>query len=54
VKSGRKRTQAIEKVERAKRYPLDEACQLIGQTSFAKFDESVDLAVRLGVNPKYA
>lgn len=54
MKSGRKRTQAIEKVERAKRYPLDEACQLIGQTSFAKFDESVDLAVRLGVNPKYA
>jgi large subunit ribosomal protein L1 len=54
VKSGRKRVQAIEKVERTKRYPLDEACNLIKETGFAKFDESVDIAVRLGVNPKHA
>ena len=54
MKSGRKRIQAIEKVERAKRYSLDEACKLLKETSFAKFDESIDLAVRLGVNPKHA
>jgi len=33
---------------------LDEACALVKEASFAKFDESVDLAVRLGVNPKHA
>jgi large subunit ribosomal protein L1 len=41
-------------VEREKRYPLDEACSLLTPTSFAKFDESVDVAVRLGVNPRHA
>ena len=38
----------------AKRYTLEEACALVKTASFAKFDESVDLAVRLGVNPKHA
>ena len=54
MKSGRKRAPVIEKVDRNKRYALDEACTLLKETSFAKFDESVDLAVRLGVNPKHA
>lgn len=54
MKSGRKRVNAMEKVERTKRYSLDQACNLIKETSFAKFDESVDIAVRLGVNPKHA
>jgi large subunit ribosomal protein L1 len=53
-KRGRKHTGATEKVDRSKRYPLDEACSLVKATSFAKFDETVDLAVRLGVNPKHA
>ena len=42
------------KVDRGKRYSLDEACSLVKAASFAKFDETVDLAVRLGVNPKHA
>ena len=54
MRSGRKRTAAIEAVEPNKRYPLQEACELIPKTSFAGFDESIDLAVRLGVNPKHA
>ena len=37
-----------------KRYPLDEACKLVPETKVAKFDESVDIAVRLGVDPKHA
>ncbi len=51
---GRKHTAAAEKVDRGKRYPLEEACSLVKAASFAKFDETVDLAVRLGVNPKHA
>jgi len=33
---------------------LSEACELIGQTSFTRFDASVDIAVRLGVDPRKA
>jgi large subunit ribosomal protein L1 len=53
-KHGKKYSEIRNKVDRQKRYPLEEACSLVGQTSVAKFDESVDVAVRLGVNPKYA
>ncbi len=35
-------------------YPLDEAIALMKDTSFAKFDESVDIAVNLGVDPKHS
>ncbi len=41
-------------VDRSKRYNLKEAASLVKAAGFAKFDESVDLAVRLGVNPKHA
>jgi large subunit ribosomal protein L1 len=51
---GRKHTESTGKVDRGKRYPLDEACSLVKAVSFAKFDETVDIAVRLGVNPKHA
>jgi len=53
-KRGKKYQVAFEKVDRQKRYTLEDACTLVGQTQVAKFDESVDVAVRLGVNPKYA
>jgi large subunit ribosomal protein L1 len=53
-KRGKKYREALQKIDRAKRYTVDEACQLIPGTGVAKFDESVDAAVRLGVNPKYA
>src|SRR3954454_635303 len=51
---GKKFRNAFAKVERGKRYPIDEACKLIPDTKVAKFDESVDIAVRLGVDPKHA
>jgi len=54
VQSGRRRTEAVKKVDRNLRYSLDEACVLVKDANFAKFDESVDVAVRLGVNPRHA
>jgi large subunit ribosomal protein L1 len=45
---------ARSKVDRNNRYGLEEAIRLVKESSFTKFDESVDLAVRLGVNPRHA
>jgi large subunit ribosomal protein L1 len=45
---------AQEKVDRTQRYPLEEALALTSETKRAKFDESVELAVRLGVDPRKA
>lgn len=54
MQPGRKRKDALAKWERGKKYTLSRACTLVKETSFAKFDETVDIAVRLGVNPKHA
>ncbi|MCA9666131.1 MAG: 50S ribosomal protein L1 [Myxococcales bacterium] len=54
AKRGKKYRDKAQQVDRDKRYTLEEACELIPNTNVAKFDESVDIAVRLGVNPKYA
>ncbi len=54
MKPGKKRRASIEKLDRDRRYSLEDACQLVKDLAFAKFDESVDVAVRLGVNPKHA
>ena len=42
------------KVDKSKLYNLDEACSLLKDITTTKFDASVDLAVRLGVDPKKA
>ena len=48
-----KRMKAVRaKVDRSKAYPIDEALKLVKETAAAKFDESVDVAVNLGVDPK--
>lgn len=54
MKPGKRRKDSIAKVDRTRLYALGEACDLVTNASFAKFDESVDLAVRLGVDPKHA
>ena len=54
MRTGKKRRASLEKVQQGHRYTLQEACQLVKEASYAKFDETVDLAVRLGVNPKHA
>jgi large subunit ribosomal protein L1 len=48
-----KRVKAIRgKFEHAKSYPVEEAIRLVKETAVAKFDESIDIAVNLGVDPK--
>ena len=51
---GKKYRQAAESIDRAKRYTVAEAIELVKNSGPAKFDESVDVAMRLGVNPKHA
>jgi large subunit ribosomal protein L1 len=45
---------AKNKVERTKLYPIAEALSVVKDVANAKFDETVDAAIRLGVNPKHA
>ena len=54
MKTGKKRAAALQKPDKNRRYALGEAVSLLKETAFANFDESVDLAVRLGVDPKHA
>ena len=51
---GRKYEAASQKVDPVSRYQLEEAVSLIKEMSYAKFDESVDAAIRLNVNPRHA
>jgi large subunit ribosomal protein L1 len=53
-KHGKSYRSALEKVDRAKRYPLEEGVALVQTTGKAKFDETVEMAVRLGVDPRQA
>jgi len=54
AKTGKKLGEALAKVDRNKNYTLTEAIGLVKAASFAKFDETVDLVVRLGVDPRHA
>lgn len=51
---GKRYTVARSKVDYLQRHTLEEAVGLVKDTATAKFDESVDIAVRLGVNPRNA
>jgi large subunit ribosomal protein L1 len=51
---GKKYEEAKKKIDSAKRYGISEACTLLPDLSFAKFDETVECAARLGVNPRHA
>src|SRR5678815_2611272 len=53
-KTAKNRAAALAKADLTKRYTVDEAVSLVKSVAYAKFDESVDIAVRLGVNPKHA
>ena len=53
-KKSKNRKEVLSKVDLDKMYSLDEASSLVKNLSKVKFDESIDLAVRLGVDPKQA
>jgi large subunit ribosomal protein L1 len=53
-KQGKRFSAALSLVDRTKRYALEEAIRMVVDTAKAKFDESVELAVRLGVDPRQA
>lgn len=53
-KHGKKFAQAAQGIDRLVRYQLEEGLGLALKASYAKFDETVDVAICLGVNPKYS
>jgi len=53
-KRSKKHTEALKKVDRTVQYDPVNALELTVSSSYAKFDETVDVAVRLGVDPRHA
>jgi large subunit ribosomal protein L1 len=53
-KRGKKYLEALKLVDRFKAYPITEAIELVKKTNIAKFDATVEVAFRLGVDPKKA
>jgi len=53
-KSASKHTAALSSVDRTKVYDLGAALDVVKKASYAKFDETVDIAVKLGVDPRHA
>ncbi len=51
---GKNKVTAESKVDRSIKYSLSDALELVKETAYAKFDETVDLTVRLGVDPRKA
>jgi large subunit ribosomal protein L1 len=54
AKGGKKYREKAQLLDRGKKYSFSEAIDLVKQTAPARFDESVDIAVKLGVNPRHA
>src|SRR5206468_701078 len=54
AKISKKRKQALSKVDPAKAYSLSEASKVVKEITYTKFDASVDLSIRLGVDPRKA
>lgn len=51
---GKKYSDASAKVDSRREYTVDEAMELLAQAHYAKFDETVDIAVNLGIDPRHA
>ena len=54
AKLSKNRAKAEALLDRTRKYSVEEAVALVKKAKYTKFDETVDLAVRLGVNPKHA
>ncbi|HOK63576.1 MAG TPA: 50S ribosomal protein L1 [Soehngenia sp.] len=53
-KRGKKYQESLKLIEKGKLYDVDEALELVLQTAKANFDETIELSVRLGVDPRHA
>lgn len=53
-KIAKKHSEAMSKIDRSKVYTLGTAVDVVKQAAYAKFDETVDVAVKLGVDPRHA
>ena len=54
AKKGKKYQESLKLVDRTKLYDVKDALDLVGKTAKANFDETVELAMRLGVDPRHA
>ena len=54
IGNGKNYRAALAKIDRAQRYLLEDGLRLAKETARAKFDESVEMAIRLGVDPRQA
>jgi large subunit ribosomal protein L1 len=54
AKTTKRLTKAIEGLDRDRAYPIDEAMDLAKQLATAKFDETIEIAMNLGVDPRHA
>jgi large subunit ribosomal protein L1 len=54
AKRGKNYTKAQQKVKQDERYTLEQGCVVLKETRRAKFDESADVAINLGVDPRHA
>ena len=53
-KNGKRMRQALEGVNRDESYPILEAVKLIRKGATAKFDETIEIALNLGVDPRHS
>jgi large subunit ribosomal protein L1 len=54
AKTGKRMSKLVEGIDRDRLYPLDEAVKLVKERAVAKFDETVEVAMNLGVDPRHA
>src|SRR3954451_11415734 len=54
AKAGKRIRSAREGVDRTKLYPLDQAVKMVKERAKAKFDETIEVAMNLGVDPRHA
>lgn len=54
AKNGKKYREAMSKIDRERKYPLDDGLALLKEVCYANFDETIEMAVRLGVDPRKA
>lgn len=54
AKKGKRLSQAYEEIDRERLYPLDEAVDMLKARASTKFDETVELSMNLGVDPRHA